>query len=228
MRAVIFDFDGVIVDTEPIHLAALNEVLAAHGLKQIPREHYYAEMLGLDDVGLFKASYEWAGVRLEAEAVRALVAEKSQRYLDMVRRDLQLLPGVREFVEALRGRFALAVCSGALRHEIEFILEQTSLRSAFRVIVSAEDVERPKPDPQGYLLACGSLQEAERCQPPLEPGQCLVVEDSLPGIAAAKGAGMKCLAVATSHPAGRLAQADIVVESLLEVQPDSLQRLFAG
>ena len=226
MRAVIFDFDGVIVDTEPLHLAALNEVLAERSVEQIPRELYYAEMLGYDDVGLFKVSYARAGKRLGPEDLRDLLAAKSRHYLGMVQQELPLVPGVSAFVESISRRCLLAVCSGALRHEIEFILAEACLVEHFGVIIAAEDVDRGKPDPQGYLLACARLQEIGRCDPPLRPVECLVVEDSVPGIAAAKAAGMKCLAVASSHSGPMLRQADKVVASLGQVNAEMLVRMF--
>jgi len=226
LRAVIFDFDGVIVDTEPLHLAALNAVLKAHGLTCVPREKYYAEMLGLDDAGLFRTAYGQMGVEISGRMLQDLIAEKSRHYLGYFAGAVPVLPGTRQFISSVSRGCVLAVCSGALRHEIEFILERASLRGYFAVIVAAEDVSRGKPDPEGYLLACRRLNEYAGLDGQLRPQQCLVVEDSRPGIAAAKAAGMKCLAVASSHPPEELADADLVVPSLEEVSIEQVEALF--
>lgn len=225
LRAILFDFDGVIVDSEPLHWAALNEVLALHGVPQVSKEYYYENMLGLDDRGLFRDSFGGAGKDLPADMVPALIAEKSRRFLTMARREAIVLPGAAELITAVSQRYLLAICSGALRREIEAILETAGLRRHFSVIVAADDVERGKPDPQGYLLAMQRLQEQRPLEPPLTAAECLVIEDSLPGIEAGKEAGMACLAVATSVQADLLLQADAVVASLQEANIDGL-RLF--
>lgn len=228
LRAVLFDFDGVIVDTESLHWAALNEVLGLHGIEEVSWERYCQEMLGLDDRGLFVGAYAQAGVVLSQEELRRLIGEKSRRFLARAARQSVLLPGAAEFIQSLSRRYPLAICSGALRPEIEAILEATGLRQHFGVIVSAEDVDRGKPDPQGYLLAMRGVQETARLNAPLQPAECLVVEDSYPGIEAAKEAGMMCLAVATSVQGELLLEADAVVGSLMEANPALLDSLFEG
>lgn len=227
LRAVLFDFDGVIVDTEPLHLSALNGVLVRHGVPAVPAAEYCEHLLGLDDAGLFRRGFAGAGEPLDADLLARLVAQKSRRFLRLAQSQEVVLPGVREFLASVDGRYLLAICSGALRHEIEAILERAGLRRHFAAIVAAEDVERGKPDPQGYLLACRRLGDTASCRPPLQADECLVVEDSLPGIEAAREAGMRCVAVATSHGHERLGQADAVVHSLGEVGPELLARLFA-
>ncbi len=197
LRAILFDFDGVIVDSEPLHMAAMNEVLGLYGVPQVSRDYYYENMLGLDDRGLFRDAFARAGVPLPAEKVADLIAEKSERFLGMAGREPIVLPGAGEFIGSVAGRYLLAICSGALRREIEAILRAAGLLRYFGVIVAADDVQRGKPDPEGYQLAMKRLQEKWRVAPPLEPRECLVIEDSLPGIEAGKEAGMTCLAVAT-------------------------------
>lgn len=226
LRAILFDFDGVIVDTEPLHWAALNEVLALHGVPRVSREYYYENMLGLDDRGLFRDSFARAGTPLPPAMVPMLIAQKSERFLAMAGREKILLPGVVAFLESVAGQYLLAICSGALGREIEAILQAAGLRRHFSVIVAADDVERGKPDPQGYLLALRRLQEKHRPDPALVPAECLVIEDSFPGIEAGKEAGMTCLAVTTSVQGELLLQADAVVASLHEASPALLARMF--
>jgi len=226
LRAILFDFDGVIVDTEPLHWAAMNEVLALHDIPQVAKEYYYENMLGLDDRGLFRDSFARAAKPLPPDLLETLIAEKSERFLTMAGRDNITLPGAAEFISSVAPRHLLAICSGALRREIETILQAAGLLSHFPVIVAADDVQRGKPDPQGYLLAMQQLQDSHRLSPPLQPADCLVIEDSLPGIEAAKDAGMTCLAVSTSVQGELLLQADAVVASLREVDSALLDELL--
>jgi HAD superfamily hydrolase (TIGR01509 family) len=228
LRAILFDFDGVIVDTEPLHWAAMNEVLALHAMPQVPKKDYYENMLGLDDRGLFRDSFARAGQPLPAGLLDALITEKSARFLAMAGRESIVLPGAAELIASVASRHLLAICSGALRREIETILRAAGLLSHFSVIVGADDVQRGKPDPQGYLLALQRLQDKHRLAPPLQPAECLVIEDSMPGIEAGKDAGMTCLAVSTSVQGELLLQADAIVGTLREVSPALLDALFNG
>jgi beta-phosphoglucomutase len=228
LRAILFDFDGVIVDSEPLHLAAMNEVLVLHAVSPVAKDYYYQHMLGLDDRGLFSDSFARASRPLSSDLLATLIAEKSRRFLDMASRDSIVLPGVSDLLATVAGRHLLAICSGALRREIETILRTAGLLPLFPVIVTADDVQRGKPDPQGYLMAMQRLQERHRLVPPLKPGECLVIEDSLPGLEAGKEAGMTCLAVSTSVQADLLLRADALVRSLAEVDPAMLDDLFAG
>ena len=218
LRAVIFDFDGVIVDSEPLHLAAFRSALAPEGIELTDAE-YWESYLGYDDHDAVVAALERAGRRAAPDLVRTLMAEKAAHFLTLVGAGVVVFPGVEAFVEAARSRGPLAVGSGALRNEIEIILEGAGLRSAFRVIVSAEDVTHGKPDPETYTRA---LAELRADVPDLEPAFCLVVEDSVAGVEAAKAAGMRCLAVTNSCPRSALGAADAVVDSLAEVRWDAI------
>jgi HAD superfamily hydrolase (TIGR01509 family) len=185
-------------------------------------------MLGLDDRGLFRDSFGRAGQALSSDLLEILIAEKSARFLAMAGRESVVLPGAAELIASVASRHLLAICSGALRREIETILRAADLLSHFSVIVGADDVQRGKPDPQGYLLALQRLQDKHRLVPPLQPAECLVIEDSMPGIEAGKDAGMTCLAVSTSVQGELLLQADAVIGTLQEVSPALLDDLFNG
>ncbi len=216
----------MIVDSEPLHWAAMNQVLALHGLPQVTKEYYYEDMLGLDDRGLFAAAFARAHRPPNPAISPVMIAQKSERFLAMASREKIVLPGVPEFVESVSGQYCLAICSGALRREIETILQAADLLRYFSIIVGADDVQRGKPDPQGYLLAMRRLQDKHRLDPPLLPAQCLVIEDSMPGIEAGKDAGMTCLAVTTSVQGELLLQADAIVATLREANPARLHDLF--
>src|SRR5207302_1327812 len=137
-----------------------------------------------------------AGKPLDAPTLEALVARKSQIYTRLIGAAPVLVPGVADFVRAASGRFRLGLVSGAQRREIEPGLVGTGLADCFEVIVAAEDVPRCKPDPGGYLAACAALARGG----PLDPRRCVVLEDSLAGLHAARAAGMRCVMLTTSHP----------------------------
>ncbi|MBI2950736.1 HAD family phosphatase [bacterium] len=213
LRAILFDFDGVIADSEPAHLRAFQEVVAGEGVA-LAEETYYSRYLGLADRACLRAILRDAGRAATDNLVEALFERKSERYLQGLREGAVLMPGSAEFIRRASARHPLAVASGALRGEIELVLAQADLRSCFVDIVSAEDVRQGKPHPEPFLTALDCLNRGVGASPLIQPGECLVVEDALHGIAAAHEAGMKCLAVATSCPIYRLGAADVVTQSL--------------
>ncbi|MFO0705589.1 MAG: HAD family phosphatase [Nitrospira sp.] len=221
LRAIIFDFDGVIADTEPLHYAGLQRTLAETGITLTERE-YYADYLGFDDRGCFLAALKANGRPATPEIVHDLMRKKATAYLDSIKDHLVIFPGVREFVREAAETYPLAIASGALRPEIELILEQAGIRKAFLHITSAEDVSRGKPDPQPFHYALAGLQK-QRPALGLEAGSCLVIEDSLPGIRAAKSAGMKVLAVTNTHTVQDLHEAHAIAHSLADTRVAELR-----
>src|SRR5881296_2691513 len=221
-RALVFDFDGVIADDEPLHLAAFQRTLAAEGVA-LTAEAYYARYLGFDDHDAIVEAFREAGRPLPPDRVDALMAAKAAHFLGLVRDGVRIFPGVPEFVRAAAARVPLAIASGALRREIELILAQAGLADLFAAIVSAEDVSVGKPSPEGFLRA---LERLRGRLPDLAPRDCLVVEDSQPGIESARRAGMRCLAVTNSYTAAELGGADLIVRSLAEAGWDRLAALF--
>jgi HAD superfamily hydrolase (TIGR01509 family) len=221
-QALLFDFNGVLVNDEEHHCETLRDVLRAEGIR-LSRDEYYAHYLGFDDRMSLVEAFRRAHRAPVAEHIDRLIAEKSRAYEERVRRDLQLVPGAAEFVSRAAGRFRLALVSGALRREIDLVLVHAGLRPHFEVIVAAEDVRQCKPHPEGYLAAHAGLDRNER----LPRERCVVIEDSLPGLAAARAAGMPCVMLTTSHPAHALGGADAVWESFAGHDPDELLRLIA-
>lgn len=216
LQAIIFDFDGVIADTEPLHYAALRQVLQAEFGIALSQSKYYADYLGYDDRGCFAAALTAHAHPITSGLVDELVQKKGRAYLAALGTDLRLFPGVRHLIEDTARSYRLAIASGALRHEIELILEEAGLRKSFSWITSAEDVSRGKPSPEPFLHAMAGLNGILSGRP-LRPADCLVIEDSIPGIRGAKAAGMKVLAVANTHPIQDLHEADTVAASLEEV-----------
>jgi beta-phosphoglucomutase len=225
--AVVFDFDGVIVNSEPLHLQAFREVLAGEHI-ELSEEEYYRELIGFDDKGAFRHVYETRGRELPAKTFLALMAAKGRMMRQLIHRgQFSALPGVAEFVRALWRTRPLAICSGALREEIEAMLQGIALRDCFSVIVGAEDVTVGKPDPQGYLLTTKLL--AEKTGKPLSPADCLIIEDAPTVIASVKKVGFPVLAVTTSYPAEKLKDADWVVPSLeLDVVAAAVPKLASS
>jgi HAD superfamily hydrolase (TIGR01509 family) len=214
MRAVIFDFDGIIADTEPVHFEGLRRTLASIDITLTERD-YYATYLGFDDRGCILEALRVNRRPVTESIVQELMRTKAAAYLAAIRDRLVIFPGVREFVEEAAAAYPIAIASGALRPEIDLILEQAGLRKAFRHITSAEDVTRSKPDPQPFLHALAGLNR-QQSHSPLTADACLVIEDSLPGIRAAKAAGMKVLAVTNTHTVQDLHEAHAICTNLRE------------
>lgn len=225
IRALIFDFNGVLVDDEHLHFELFREVLADEGVAITSRD-YHERFLGLDDRGCFEAALAEAGQEAGPRRLDELIARKGRRYFERAREGLRIFPGARACLANLADRFALAINSGALRPEIEYVLDLLEVRDRVAAIVSAEDTTRCKPHPEGYLLALAALQA--RLGPELLAEHCLVVEDSLAGIVSAKGAGMPAIGVANTYPAPDLesAGADFVLTELAPLTASWIDQRF--
>ncbi len=221
LAAVIFDFDGVIADTEPLHFAGFRRTLAEINIP-LTEADYYANYLGYDDRGCFIAALRTHGQPNDPSTITHLMERKARAYLESIRDDLVIFPGVRELVQEAAASHPVAIASGARRHEIELILEQAGLRKHFAQITSAEDVTRGKPDPQPFLHALEGLNRL-RSSHAIAPTSCLVIEDSIPGIRAAKSAGMQVLAVANTHTVQDLHEAHAVTHTLSQVRLSELR-----
>jgi beta-phosphoglucomutase len=222
LRAVVFDFNGIIVDDEPIHFELFQRVLGEEGIG-LTEEDYYARYLGFDDRGAFTAAYREHGRSLDDHKLAQLIARKALYYRELIRGKMRLFPGVKSLVPELARDLPLAVASGALRNEIDSILSDIGLRDCFSAIVSAEDVMSGKPDPEIFLKALARLNARPGNGEPIDPSECVVIEDSREGVRGARRAGMKCLAVTNSHPPELLAEATSVVSSLEQVNLRFLQ-----
>jgi HAD superfamily hydrolase (TIGR01509 family) len=227
IQAVIFDFNGVLIDDESLHFDLFREVLAEEGVR-ITERQYHDEFLGYDDWGCFTAALTWAGQEAGRGRVDELVARKAARYATRAESGLRVFPGAREAVAALADRGPVAICSGALRPEIEFALRLMGVRDRVAEIVSAEDTTRGKPDPEGYLRALDALRSS--ADPGLRAGECLVFEDSLAGLDAARSAGMRTVGVAHTYPTDtlRAADPDALLDALTGLTLAWVDRRFGG
>ena len=225
LRTIIFDFNGILVNDEPIHLELFQKVLHEKGLS-LSTEDYYARYLGMDDGDCFKAAYRDNGIELDEPTLLELIRQKSVYYREVILKGPVIFPGVKEIVPALFKRYPLAIASGALRSEIDMILEDTGLIKYFQVIVSTEDISKGKPEPEVFTKALSLLNQGTG-KTPILPSECLVIEDSKEGILGSHRAGMKCLAVTNSHPAEELKEADAVIDGLDEITEDFFEKLLS-
>jgi len=224
LKAVIFDFDGIIVDTEPLHYKAFQEILAPLGMGY-PWQEYVDHYMGFDDRDAFKESFLVAGKELTAERLRELIDAKAAAFQRVVAAGVPPYPGVVELIRELSGTVPLALCSGALTSDIEPILGQLALSHAFDVMVTADQVSASKPDPESYRVAIARLQERFPAHG-ITPAESLAVEDTPAGILSATGAGAHALAVTNSYAAERLSGAVRIVDSLAAVTLEELRRLL--
>ena len=212
-RAVIFDFDGVIADTEDLHFTTFAASLAAieiHVTREEADQHY----LGLTDRAAFEKAFREAGRPLDEQGTLALIDDKGGRYQKAIA-EIELFPGAAELIRATSATVPLGIASSGLRDDIDPVLRRHALRDAFRFLVTADDGIASKPDPALYLRALTLLRTAELAG--LLPQDCLVIEDSPRGIEAAKRAGMRCVAVRHTCADDQLSHADRVVSSLVEL-----------
>jgi HAD superfamily hydrolase (TIGR01509 family) len=217
VRALIFDFDGVLADTEALHCAAFQAALASVGVT-LTRDDYFQRFLGLPDRDCVAAACAGAPRQVTAGELDDLCAAKRAAFARLAPAAM-LYPGVTDMLRRLHRDFVLAIASGAFRDEIEPILQRAQVRELFATVVSAEDVRAGKPAPDPFLRVLDALRRPPAA--PLAAAQCVVVEDSPNGIIAARAAGMHCVGVTTHHDRAALAAADAVIEHVtqLAVEP---------
>ena len=226
LKAVIFDFDGVIADTEPIHLSAFQLTLGGLGIP-LTEEDYYAGYLAYDDKTFFKRFLNDRDYEYEEALIAELIERKTGHYDNLIEGNIEILPGVRGFIDKIAGKYRIAIGSGAMMGEIVDILEFAGIRGFFEVIVGAEDIENCKPAPDVYLEVIKRLNASASASEKISADECLVIEDSVSGIKAALSAGMKCLAVTNSYSADELSHAHMVRDSLGGVGIEDLNGLFS-
>jgi beta-phosphoglucomutase len=227
IRAVIFDLDGTLVDTEPIHFAAFNEVLRADGI-EIAFGEYCARLIGLNDRDCFSTVLRENRKDAGEQHVADLTARKTFVYQAMVAERDVVYAGAEKFVRDCAQRFPLMIATGTLRAEAEAILRHAGLRELFLDIIAAEDVERGKPEPDGFIAALGRIGFLLRQRDPVLADECLAVEDNRVGIEAAHRAGMKVLALCHMTPASELAAADVVRNSISDLDLDDVLHALRG
>jgi beta-phosphoglucomutase-like phosphatase (HAD superfamily) len=237
-RALILDYNGVVVNDEPIHMAAFERVLGEEGIP-LSKSEYFSRYLGLSDRDIALDSLKRRGGLRPANLpddlesrVDHLLARKALAYRDLVRRDLPECEGAADFIREAADRFPIAVASGALRVEVEDGLYRLGVRDAVTTVVTIEDVARGKPHPEIFLRARKLLIQicttpgTRHILDPDEPSRSfLVVEDSPAGLAAARAAWMPAVGVTTSRPAEEMKPADLVISDLSGLDLSTVERL---
>lgn len=223
LKAVVFDFDGIIVDSEPLHYRAFQKVLEPLGAGYTWAE-YLDKYMGYDDRDAFREAFSIAGIMLSDERLAQLIAMKASLFHEVAAEGVTAYPGVIELIKSLAGNIPLAICSGALRSDIEPVLQMLSLSAAFDCMVTAEEVPHSKPDPASYRLAIEKLQQLFPSVS-ITAAESVAIEDTPAGITSAKRAGLKVLSVTNSYPAEELHSADMIVASLAAVAVEELTHL---
>ena len=225
LQAIVFDFDGVIADSEYLHLRAYQQVLAPEGIS-ISNEEYFERYLGYDDVGVLKALMRDKGVPLDDGRMQELIERKGERYESLAAAGDMLFPGAADFIRTAAAAVPIAIASGALTHEIEEVLDRAGLRPFFPVIVGADQTARSKPDPEPYQTAFARLRSLTGRD--LIPWRSVAIEDSKWGLVSARGAELRCVAVTNTYPAAELRdEAELVVAGLKALTLDALDSLCA-
>ncbi len=210
-RAIVFDFNGTLSHDEPILCEIFIELFAEHG-KPLSAQEYFDVLAGLSDPEIVRT---WLG--RDHPDVDEVIEERIRRYRAAVADGSSVPPALREAVRFASERVPLAIVSGAARPEIEPVVEAAGLADAFDFIVTSDDIERGKPDPEGYRRALALFDQD------IDAGDVLVLEDTEAGVASAKAAGMRCFAVLGTLSPDRLAQADEIVE---RIDLPLMRRLF--
>lgn len=219
VRAIVFDFDGVIANSEPLHFRALQELLASLGVA-LTEPDYYAKYVGYDDVGVFEIVGHEQGWALNGPKIEALVRSKAEIFDSLIESVDVLFPHAAACIEALGSSYPLGIASGALKPEIVKILRRYGLEGRFKFVVAAGDTPQSKPAPDPYRKAAALHG--------LPPSSCVAVEDSRWGIESAQAAGLRCVGITTTYPAAALGAADAIIDSLEQFTPAFVARLAAG
>jgi len=229
IKALLLDFNGVVIDDEPIQMRAYQEILAAEGITLTDAEYY--DSLGMDDKTFVATAYERAGHTPETNKILEVTQKKSQKWHDIVSDELPLFENIDNFIRKMAEDFALGIVSMSTRADIEYVLERAGLIDCFEVIVSAEDVSNCKPDPECYRIGFRELDLARTAKGhlPMIHSECVVIEDSPPGVQAARAADLPVLGVTNTVEAERLraAGASWIAKDLNDWFPESFRKAFA-
>ena len=229
IQAIFFDFNGVIIDDEPLQMAAYKDLLREQGIELTESDYYGA--LGMDDKTFVRAAFARGKKTLTDDVLKTMLEGKVVRHRKLIEDELPLFPGVVTFLKAAARHYSLGLVSMAMLSEIQYVLDRARLRSLFSVIVSAEDVNVCKPAPDCYRIALEKLNQKRRAEnlQPLPANECLVIEDSPPGIESGRQAGMRALGVTNTVSEGQLraAGAEVVTASLADWTLDAVRHVFS-
>ena len=228
LKAVLFDFNGIIINDEPLHDRLIEQLLIEENLRAKPEE-LREFCLGRSDRVCLRDLLTHRGRMVNDEYLEKLIHRKTQAYCQQIEalEELPIYPGVQEFVSKLHGaELKMAVVSGALRSEIELILNRVNIAEYFSVIVGGDDITTSKPDPEGYLLAVERLNQ-KYPELNLHPSECLAIEDTFPGIHAAQDAKIAVVGVAHTYPLHMLQRlANWAVDRFCDLELERVQHSY--
>jgi beta-phosphoglucomutase len=226
IQTILFDFNGVIIDDEPLQMAAFKDLLREQGIELTDGDYYSA--LGMDDKTFVRAAFTRGKKALTDDLLKTLLEDKVVRHRKLIEAELPLFPGIVTFLKAVSRHYSLGLVSMATITEINYVLDRARLRSLFSVIVSSEDVSVCKPAPDCYRRGLEKLNEKRRGEKLLLANECLVIEDSPPGIESGRQAGMRTLGVTNtvSEEQLRAAGAEVVTASLADWTVDAVRHVF--
>ena len=225
LQAVVFDFDGVLANSEPLHLRAYQSVLSRQGIA-LSAQEYYELYVGYDDETVFQAIARDRAIPAADSWVEDLIRGKTSTVQELLARNSPLFPGAPASVRALAARVPVAVCSGAMRHEIVQVLEAGGLIDAFTAIVAAGETPRGKPAPDPYRRAVELIEAAAGTA--IEPSRVVAVEDTVQGLASARAAGLRPVAVTTTFRPEVFEDAALVLPDISAVTYDGLNARGVG
>jgi beta-phosphoglucomutase len=229
IKAIFFDFNGVIIDDENIQMKAYQEVLRGHEIDL--KEEWYFDALGMNDKTFVKSMFERARKPLTDPVLETVLGAKTDLHRQMIQDELPFFPGVLTFLKATSRHFQLGLVSMANKTEVGYVFDRANLTRLFSIVVTAEDASVCKPAPDCYLTGLTNLNEKRQHerQLPLLASECLAIEDSPPGIQSARAAGMRTLGVTNtvSWDALRAAGAEVVTGSLADWTVDAVRRVYA-
>ena len=228
LKAILFDFNGVIINDESIHEELINEILLGENL--LPEASEYKELcLGKSDRACLKDILFRRGRVVTDDYLSKLIEAKTRAYQQKLEQleNLPIYPGIEAFLDLTKAQeLALGLVSGALRREIELVLQKANLANYFPVIVAGDDLEASKPEPDGYLTAIDQLNQSLP-NLNLNPSECLAIEDTPAGIEAAKKAGIQVVGIANTYPMHMLQrQADWTVDHVNEIEIDRVKQVL--
>ncbi len=214
IKCVIWDMDGVIADTGPYHFKAWQKVFRERGVNFTKQD--FNKKFGQRNDTIIRYAL---GEQISKSEIDAVAKEKEETFRELARNNVRALPGAIELLKSLNKHgFKLALGSSAPIENIRLVTESLHINNCFQAIVFGHEVTEGKPSPLGFLLAAQKLG--------IEPKRCVVIEDAIAGVAAAKRAGMRCIAITNTHSRESLAQADLIVDSLEAVTVNDLEKLI--
>jgi len=229
IKAILMDFNGVIINDEPIQHAAYREIFAAEGI-DVKDEDYYSR-LGMDDRTFVASLLEANGKEASVDKVHAITRAKTESWRGVIDETMPIFPGVEDFVNRMANAFTLGIVSMARREEIDYVLEKTGMAPCFSIVLSADDVTKCKPDPECYRSGFEYIDafRTSHGHLPMVHEDCVVIEDSPPGVLSARSADLNVVGVTNTVKAEELrtAGAGAIAWNLDDWFPDSFRLVFA-